>query len=154
MGMNMQGRPTRPNETSSTPPAPRFGPKGLLQDEPLIFELDGWDRTGVDLPEPEGAPSDDLSGLLRDAPIGLPGLSEPETVRHYVRLSQMNHAIDLALYPLGSCTMNSSASRLSHTWLPVVMTSTPMLSSASPHSRVIPAPAAEFSPLAITKSTP
>ena len=74
MGMNMQGRPTRPNETTLAPPAPRFGPKGLLQDEPLIFELDGWDRTGVDLPEPEGAPSDDLSGLLRDAPIGLPGV--------------------------------------------------------------------------------
>ena len=37
--------------------------------------------------------------------IGLVGLSEPETVRHYVRLSQKNHAIDLALYPLGSCTM-------------------------------------------------
>ena len=105
MGMNMQGRPTRPNETSATPPAPRIGPKGLLQDEPLIFELDGWDRTGVDLPEPQGAPSDDLAGLLRTAPIALPGLSEPETVRHYVRLSQMNHAIDLALYPLGSCTM-------------------------------------------------
>ena len=105
MGMNMQGRPTRPNETAAAPPEQRFGPKGLLQDEPLIFELDGWDRTGVDLPEPQGAPSDDLSGLLRDAPIGLPGLSEPETVRHYVRLSQMNHAIDLALYPLGSCTM-------------------------------------------------
>ena len=105
MGMNMQGRPTRPNETSATPPAPRIGPKGLLQDEPLIFERDGWDRTGVDLPEPEGAPSEDLAGLLRDAPIALPGLSEPETVRHYVRLSQMNHAIDLALYPLGSCTM-------------------------------------------------
>ena len=38
-------------------------------------------------------------------PIGLPGLSEPEAMRHYVRLSQKNHAIDLAIYPLGSCTM-------------------------------------------------
>ena len=26
-------------------------------------------------------------------------------MRHYVRLSQKNHAIDLAIYPLGSCTM-------------------------------------------------
>ena len=42
---------------------------------------------------------------MRTDPIGLPGLSEPEAVRHYVRLSQKNHAIDLALYPLGSCTM-------------------------------------------------
>ena len=34
-----------------------------------------------------------------------PGLSEPETMRHYVRLSQKNYAIDLGVYPLGSCTM-------------------------------------------------
>ncbi len=47
----------------------------------------------------------DLGGLVRRDPIGLPGLSEPEAMRHYVRLSQKNHAIDLALYPLGSCTM-------------------------------------------------
>src|SRR5262249_48162063 len=39
------------------------------------------------------------------APIGLPGLSEPETVRHYVRLSRNNYSIDSGLYPLGSCTM-------------------------------------------------
>ena len=37
--------------------------------------------------------------------IGLPGLSEPETMRHYVRLSRKNYAIDSGLYPLGSCTM-------------------------------------------------
>ena len=47
----------------------------------------------------------DLAGLVRKTPLRLPGLSEPETLRHYVRLSQKNHAIDLALYPLGSCTM-------------------------------------------------
>ena len=34
-----------------------------------------------------------------------PGLSEPETVRHYTRLSRQNYAIDLGLFPLGSCTM-------------------------------------------------
>ena len=34
-----------------------------------------------------------------------PGLFEPETLRHYVRLSQQNYAIDLGVYPLGSCTM-------------------------------------------------
>src|SRR4249919_3428200 len=56
---------------------------------------------------PAGAELDagDLGALVRTTPIGLPGLSEPETLRHYVRLSQKNHAIDLALYPLGSCTM-------------------------------------------------
>ncbi|HBF91832.1 MAG TPA: aminomethyl-transferring glycine dehydrogenase subunit GcvPB, partial [Hyphomonas atlantica] len=30
---------------------------------------------------------------------------EPQTVRHYMRLSQKNYAIDLGLFPLGSCTM-------------------------------------------------
>ena len=96
------GRPTRPqvaNEDVSEPEA-----HGLVQDEPLIFELGGWTKTGVDLPEPE-LDASDLAGLTRAAPIGLPGLSEPETLRHYVRLSQKNHAIDLAIYPLGSCTM-------------------------------------------------
>jgi glycine dehydrogenase subunit 2 len=43
--------------------------------------------------------------IERHAPIGLPGLSEPETVRHYTRLSRQNYAIDLGLFPLGSCTM-------------------------------------------------
>ena len=104
--MNSVGRPTRPQAG----PDHDFkhptltGARGLLQDEALLFELDGWDKTGVDLPEVE-LDLGDLAGLTRDAPIGLPGLSEPETVRHYVRLSQRNHAIDLALYPLGSCTM-------------------------------------------------
>ena len=85
-------------------PASLTGARGLLQDEKLIFELGSTDKTGVDLPEPE-LDASDLGDLVRTAPIGLPGLSEPETVRHYVRLSQKNHAIDLALYPLGSCTM-------------------------------------------------
>jgi glycine dehydrogenase subunit 2 len=47
---------------------------------------------------------DRLGGITRDA-VDLPGLSEPQAMRHYVRLSQKNHAIDMGLYPLGSCTM-------------------------------------------------
>jgi glycine dehydrogenase subunit 2 len=106
MSMNNVGRPTRPEAANDAPAGHETltGGRGLLQDEALIFELDGWNKTGVDLPA-AAPPSDDLAGLLRDEPIGLPGLSEPEVVRHYVRLSQKNHAIDLALYPLGSCTM-------------------------------------------------
>jgi glycine dehydrogenase subunit 2 len=46
-----------------------------------------------------------LANLERSQPIGLAGLSEPETVRHYTRLSRQNYAIDLGLFPLGSCTM-------------------------------------------------
>jgi len=107
MSMNPVGRPTRPEAdlTSDYKHPTLTGGRGLLQDEALIFELGGWDKTGVDLPEAEGDASD-LGDLVRKAPIGgLSGLSEPEAIRHYVRLSQKNHAIDLALYPLGSCTM-------------------------------------------------
>jgi glycine dehydrogenase subunit 2 len=105
MTMLAVGRPTRPEiEVDNVAGAPESQGHGLVQDEPLIFELGGWDQTGVDLPEPE-LDASDLAGLTREAPIGLPGLSEPETLRHYVRLSQKNHAIDLAIYPLGSCTM-------------------------------------------------
>ena len=105
MTMLNVGRPTRP-EAVDAAAAPGGEARGLVQYEPLIFELGGWDKTGVDF---EGAESDadisDLAGLTRAEPLALPGLSEPETLRHYVRLSQKNHAIDLALYPLGSCTM-------------------------------------------------
>ncbi|HQR88912.1 MAG TPA: aminomethyl-transferring glycine dehydrogenase subunit GcvPB, partial [Caulobacter sp.] len=96
MSMNSVGRPTRPETANDAAGAHETltGARGLLQDEALIFELGGWDKTGVDLPD-ASASADDLDSLLRTAPIGLPGLSEPETVRHYVRLSQKNHAIDL-----------------------------------------------------------
>jgi len=104
MNMANVGRPTRPNAIADQSPPTLTGGRGLLQDEPLIFELGGWDKTGVDLPAADEDASD-LGDLVRSDPIGLPGLSEPETLRHYVRLSQKNHAIDLALYPLGSCTM-------------------------------------------------
>ena len=101
--MNIQavGRPSRPHAAQPGEPS---GAGGLLQDEGLIFERDAWDRTGVDLPDAE-LDASDLQGLVAEAPVALPGLSEPEAMRHYVRLSQKNHAIDLALYPLGSCTM-------------------------------------------------
>lgn len=105
MSMSNVGRPTRPEgAVAATAHQSLSGGRGLLQDEPLLFELGGWDKTGVDLPLPEHDASD-LGDLVRAGPIGLAGLSEPEAVRHYVRLSQKNHAIDLALYPLGSCTM-------------------------------------------------
>src|SRR4051794_23049101 len=45
------------------------------------------------------------AGQRRDTPPALPELNEPEVVRHYVNLSQLNHAVDTGFYPLGSCTM-------------------------------------------------
>ncbi len=43
--------------------------------------------------------------LLRSEPPRLPEVSEPELVRHYVRLSRRNFDLDSGFYPLGSCTM-------------------------------------------------
>jgi glycine dehydrogenase subunit 2 len=80
------------------------GNRGLMLEEPLIFEIGGSDTCGVDLPEPSGS-ANRLGGLARSEPFGLPGLSEPETVRHYTRLSRQNYAIDCGIFPLGSCTM-------------------------------------------------
>ena len=42
---------------------------------------------------------------LRSQECGLPEVSEPEVVRHYVNLSTLNHHVDKDFYPLGSCTM-------------------------------------------------
>lgn len=86
-------------------PATTTGNRALMLEEPLIFEIGSRETTGVDLPEPTSAASSRLGDFARSDPINLPGLSEPETVRHYTRLSRQNYAIDLGLFPLGSCTM-------------------------------------------------
>src|SRR4029078_3423708 len=80
------------------------GNRGLMLEEPLIFEQGMGGRTAVDLTEVPKTKAR-LGGLKRQNPIGLPGLSEPQVVRHYTRLSQKNYAIDMGVYPLGSCTM-------------------------------------------------
>ena len=80
------------------------GNRALMLEEPLIFEIGSTETTGVDFPDGDVAGSR-LGDLTRKQPIGLPGLAEPETIRHYTRLSRQNYAIDLGLFPLGSCTM-------------------------------------------------
>jgi glycine dehydrogenase subunit 2 len=80
------------------------GNQGLQIEEPLIFEIGGTGRSAVDLPEPN-IKKDRLGKMARRQKVGLPGLSEPEVVRHYQRLSQKNYNIDGGFYPLGSCTM-------------------------------------------------
>jgi glycine dehydrogenase subunit 2 len=80
------------------------GNRALMLEEALIFEIGDTSTTGVDF-DPAPKVASRLGNLARTAPIGLPGLSEPETVRHYTRLSRQNYAIDLGLFPLGSCTM-------------------------------------------------
>jgi len=135
MTVNLSGwRPTTPaNEQGGAKTV--TGNRALMLEEPLIFEIGGTEQTGVDFDPPRNGEGDHaqhggggvvqdsappppglrpatspsrggfLAGLERSHPIGLPGLSEPEMVRHYTRLSRQNYAIDLGLFPLGSCTM-------------------------------------------------
>jgi glycine dehydrogenase subunit 2 len=85
--------------------------------EPLIYELSSPGRPGVPLPQPDVPPADLPKGLVRDD-LPLPELSELDVIRHFTRLSQLNHGIDTGFYPLGSCTMkynpkvNEDAARL------------------------------------------
>ena len=86
--------------------------------EPLIYELSKPGRVATTLPELD-VPRAELpsEGLLRQD-VDLPEVSELDLMRHYVRLSQLNWAIDIGFYPLGSCTMkynpkiNEAAARL------------------------------------------
>lgn len=77
--------------------------------EPLIFELSSQGRVAYSLPELD-VPEEDLGSVLppgfaREQPAELPEVSEVDVVRHFVRLSQLNHGVDIDFYPLGSCTM-------------------------------------------------
>lgn len=73
----------------------------------LIFDLSKSGKRGVSLPKLDVPWRDNLipDHLRRKEPIGLPEVSEPEVVRHFVNLSSKNHHIDRGFYPLGSCTM-------------------------------------------------
>ena len=79
---------------------------GLLLDEPLLFEHGAPGRQGADVDQETGAPEDYLPRELLRAPIdGFPEVSEPEVLRHFLRLSQWNFGTATTFYPLGSCTM-------------------------------------------------
>lgn len=77
--------------------------------EPSIFELSRPGASGMSLPE-AGVPEKPIdtvipSSFLRETPPRLPEVAQLDVVRHFLRLSQLNHCIDKAFYPLGSCTM-------------------------------------------------
>ena len=124
MSTNASGwKPTAPTSATGDA-ATTTGHRALMLEDALIFEIGDNESTGVDFCSPAKAGAQSAGGeaalrasgslpsqghqidnLLRTTPISLPGLSEPETVRHYTRLSRQNYAIDLGLFPLGSCTM-------------------------------------------------
>ncbi len=81
------------------------GVSGIQHEEPLLFEHAHEAPESINLPGVQGEVSTALTAFKRKTPANIPGLSEPETVRHFVRLSQWNHCIETGFYPLGSCTM-------------------------------------------------
>lgn len=106
----------------------------INHNEGLIFERSAPGKRGVALPEsdvPEVRPEALLdSQMVRETIPDFPEVSEVDVVRHFTRLSTWNYAIDLGLYPLGSCTMkynpkiNERVARFeglasSHPYLPV-----------------------------------
>ncbi len=106
--LNRQGRPTQAGEAAAEVHETFTGTRALQQIEPLIFEIGHHETTGVDIDKPAPFKSR-LGKHARQSEIGLPGLSEPEAMRHFVRLSQKNYGIDTGLFPLGSCTMKHNA---------------------------------------------
>jgi glycine dehydrogenase subunit 2 len=81
----------------------------ITQNEPLLFEISSPGKKGYQLPELDVPPVDAKQALgaenVREEIEGFPEVSEVEVIRHFTRLSTWNYAIDLGLYPLGSCTM-------------------------------------------------
>lgn len=103
--MSQQGRPTKPETAIANSNVETIsGNRALQIEEALLFEQDSPGRCGIDLPEMPKVKSR-LGNAARKGAIGLPGLSEPQVVRHFTRLSQKNYGIDTGLFPLGSCTM-------------------------------------------------
>lgn len=106
--LNKQGRPTQPSSPNAGNSDMEFetytGNKALELETPLIFEQGVAGRIGVDMAEPKAVKSR-LGGIERKDSIGLPDMSEPQVLRHFVRLSRQNYSIDSGFYPLGSCTM-------------------------------------------------
>ncbi|MCR4843470.1 MAG: aminomethyl-transferring glycine dehydrogenase subunit GcvPB [Bacteroidales bacterium] len=72
----------------------------------LVFELSQKGRVGFSLPVNKFPGSPELPVQVRRvSALPLPEVSEPDVVRHYTNLSQMNFGVDTGFYPLGSCTM-------------------------------------------------
>ena len=81
----------------------------ISQNEPLLFERSSPGKKGYQLPDLD-VPAVDAGAALgegntRAAIEDFPEVSEVDAIRHFTRLSTWNYAIDLGLYPLGSCTM-------------------------------------------------
>ena len=72
--------------------------------EPTIFELSRPNRIGIRFPAPD-VPLAKLPEDFLRKDLPLPEVPENEVIRHFTNISQLNHAVDVGYYPLGSCTM-------------------------------------------------
>jgi glycine dehydrogenase subunit 2 len=76
--------------------------------EPTIFELARHGRRGFRIPE-EATLGRHAHGIaprfLRHEAPDLPDNAELTVLRHFTRMSTLNHHIERDMYPLGSCTM-------------------------------------------------
>lgn len=86
-------------------------------DEPIIFELSREGQRGILVPEVEAGIRERVGDVLatlpksmcRRQPPALPELSQPQVLRHYVRLSQENLGTDVNIdVGQGTCTMKYS----------------------------------------------
>jgi len=81
----------------------------------LLFELSKPGLRGALLPEcdvPVPPAVELLPAEQRAAgPLPLPELGEPDVIRHFTNLSQLNMSVDTHFYPLGSCTMKYNPKR-------------------------------------------
>jgi glycine dehydrogenase subunit 2 len=90
----MSEKPVAPQRWNAELPAP-------------LFEQGRAGRRALTFPRWDGPPvAPELPDSCRRAvPADLPSLSEPEVLRHFTALSNLNHHIERGMYPLGSCTM-------------------------------------------------
>ena len=84
-----------------------MGPRKVA--EPTIFDKSRSGRRSSSFPHldvEDVDPAQALPGVeLAEGPPALPEVGELDLVRHFTRLSQRNHGIDVGFYPLGSCSM-------------------------------------------------
>ncbi|HKA02621.1 MAG TPA: aminomethyl-transferring glycine dehydrogenase subunit GcvPB [Candidatus Solibacter sp.] len=89
--------------------APGPAAESDLRSVPLLFEESAAGRSGADIAARAAGDPDAASilgaDLCREDIPGFPELSEPQVMRHFLRLSQLNFGQALQFYPLGSCTM-------------------------------------------------
>ncbi|HEY7826321.1 MAG TPA: aminomethyl-transferring glycine dehydrogenase subunit GcvPB [Candidatus Acidoferrales bacterium] len=96
-------------DTQTQDVAARAARRQVSRDESLIFERSSPGKRGMEIPPLDVPAVDPATALgadfVREGVNDFPEVSEIEVIRHFTRLSSWNYAIDLGMYPLGSCTM-------------------------------------------------